>query len=157
MPDDNEMRHRRLRLRELIAKCFNGQQRALLDFVEKKTGKRPNQGEMSGLVKFNGKSFGDKKARALAEAIGLHRRWFDLPLGSNLLPSEWAPETTEPPPQSSGQAQQPIKDYSPTDPAIQDVITIMKLVNHDYRQQILGNAKMLLAEFRMKNPTQGSS
>lgn len=156
MPDDTEMRHRRLRLRELIDQCFNGQQRALLDFVEKKTGKRPNQGEMSGLTKDDGKSFGDKKAKALAESIGLHRRWFDLPLGSNLFHSEWSRDLPEKQPQASKQAQQQQQNYALTDPAIQEVISIMKSVNHDYQQQILGNAKMLLAEFRMKNPRQGA-
>ena len=145
------MRHRRIRLRELIDQCFSGQQRALLDFVEKKTGKRPNQGEMSGLTKDDGKSFGDKKAKALAESIGLNRRWFDLPLGSNLFQSDWLRDPTEKQYQSSKQVQQQEQNYALTSPAIQEIISIMKSVNHDYQQQILGNAKMLLAEFRIKN------
>lgn len=53
----------------------------------------PNQGEMSALVKdHGGKSFGDKKAKTLTEQIGLHRRWFDLPLGTSLKREDWGAE-----------------------------------------------------------------
>lgn len=81
--DDSETLHRRARLRELVSNAFGGEQKALLQHIFEKTGKRANQGEMSLLMRDNsGKSFGDKKAKTLTEQIGLPRRWFDLPVGS---------------------------------------------------------------------------
>lgn len=95
--DDRETLNRRARLRELIATCFNDRDKDLLDFIEQRTGKRPNQGELAGIQKNDGsKSFGDKKARTLTDQIGLHRYWFSMPLGSNLGRDKWllpSPET----------------------------------------------------------------
>lgn len=91
--DDEETLLRRARLRQLIDVCFESKDVLLLDFIEKKTGKRPNQGELSSLKKDNGgKSFGDKKARALAGQIGLCRHWFTMPLGANTSPEHWQSE-----------------------------------------------------------------
>ncbi len=88
--DDLETLNRRARLRELIEQCFGCRLIDLLRHIEQRTGKMPNQGELSALQKDNGgKSFGDKKARALAEQIGLHRRWFDFPVGVNLEQGRW--------------------------------------------------------------------
>ncbi|MFT0533966.1 S24 family peptidase [Castellaniella hirudinis] len=88
--DDADTRNRRARLRELIAHCFDGRDAALLDHIERRTGKRPNQGELSGLQKDHGpRSFGDKKARTLAEQIGLNRYWFDMTTGARLAQDEW--------------------------------------------------------------------
>jgi hypothetical protein len=89
--DDPETLNRRARLRELIQFAFDGQLVKLINHIEKQTGKKPNQGELSGLRKDNSpsKSFGDKKAKTLTEQIGLHRRWFDMPLGSNLERPRW--------------------------------------------------------------------
>ena len=98
--DDQETLHRRARLRELIQERFDGKDANLLRYVEDRTGKKPNQGELSGLQKDNsGRSFGDVKARNLTKQIGLHRRWFDMPLGACLNRSDWMsdyqPLTTE--------------------------------------------------------------
>lgn len=88
--DDAETLHRRARLRELIEKCFDNRLTDLLSHIEARTGKRPNQGELSALQKDHGpKSFGDKKAKTLAEQIGLHRHWFAMPRGSNVKKSDW--------------------------------------------------------------------
>lgn len=88
--DDAETLHRRLRLRELIDRCFNGRLTDLMSHIEGNTGKRPNQGELSALQKDHGpKSFGDKKARTLSQQIGLHRHWFSMPSGTNLNRGEW--------------------------------------------------------------------
>lgn len=87
--DDKETLHRRARFRELLSACFADSQGALLNHITA-NGFKPNQGELSALKKDHGpKSFGDKKAKTLAEQIGLHRRWFDMPLGTWLSPSEW--------------------------------------------------------------------
>lgn len=90
--DDKETLNRRARLRELIACEFESNDQNLLRFIAQKTGKMPNQGELSSIQKDNGKSFGDKKAKKLTEQIGLHRRWFDLPVGTNVKRSEWLNE-----------------------------------------------------------------
>lgn len=89
--DDAETLLRRARLRELVEHCFGGKQAALVRHIEARTGKRPNQGEISLLMKDHSpaKSFGDKKARRLCEQIGLSRRWFEMPLGSALQRHEW--------------------------------------------------------------------
>lgn len=89
--DDEETRRRRMRLAELINEAFCGEQARLLAHIRERTGKQPNQGEISGLIKLDNsaRSFGDKKARTLTEQIGLHRRWFDFPLGSNLTREQW--------------------------------------------------------------------
>lgn len=89
--DDRETLHRRARLRELIDHCFDGTIARLADHIRNNSGKTPNQAELSTLRKDNGpRSFGDKKAKILAEQVGLHRRWFDLPLGCNLDRHLWA-------------------------------------------------------------------
>lgn len=91
--DDKETLNRRARLRELIATCFDGKDAALLDHIQKRTGKRPNQGELSGLQKDHGaRSFGDKKAKTLTEQIGLHRRWFEFGPGENIEQIHWMAE-----------------------------------------------------------------
>lgn len=80
-----------MRLAELINAAFDGEQARLIAHIRDRTGKQPNQGEISGLIKLDNpaRSFGDKKARTLTEQIGLHRRWFDFPLGSNLTREQW--------------------------------------------------------------------
>lgn len=88
--DDAETLHRRSRLRELIERCFDARLTDLLAHIEARTGKRPNQGELSALQKDHGpKSFGDKKARKLTEQIGLHRHWFAMPAGTHLDREQW--------------------------------------------------------------------
>lgn len=97
--DDRETLNRRARLRELITVCFDGKDSKLLDYVEHRYGKRPNQGEISGLQKDNGsRSFGDKKAKTLTEQIGLHRRWFDMTTGAHLQRSDWLRDEQPPAP-----------------------------------------------------------
>lgn len=93
--DDEETRHRRLRLGELVEVCFGGEQKALRQHIASRTSKEPNQGEISGLLKLDNsaRSFGDKKAKTLTGQIGLHRRWFDMPLGANLRRDRWLSES----------------------------------------------------------------
>lgn len=94
--DDLETQNRRVRLKELLDTHFPGVggQRELLDYIEARTKKRPSQGELSLLLKE--KSFGIKKGIALSEQIGLSRKWFELPPGTNLKKEEWLNETVEP-------------------------------------------------------------
>lgn len=93
--DDKETLHRRARLRELIWAHFGdpseGGQAALREHIKNHKGVKVNQGELSGLLKDHNaaRSFGDKKARALADQIGLHRRWFDFPMGVNISRGDW--------------------------------------------------------------------
>jgi ribosomal protein L29 len=88
--DDDETLLRRARFRELIEHCFENKQALLGEHIQAKTGKKANSGELSTLKQDNGpRSFGDKKARALCEQIGLHRQWFAMPLGTNLRREEW--------------------------------------------------------------------
>ena len=88
--DTPDTLNRRARLRELIQHCFENHQAALLKHIESRTGKPHNQGEMSAIQRdHGGKSFGDKKAQALAKSIGLSRYWFDLPLGTNIDRADW--------------------------------------------------------------------
>ena len=88
--DDPETLNRRARLRELIRECFHDNMAELLRHIEANTGSPHNAGEMSAISRPNGgKPFGDVKARNLTKAIGLHRRWFDMPEGSNIRRSEW--------------------------------------------------------------------
>lgn len=93
--DDEETRHRRLRLGELVEACFGGEQKALRQHIAARTKKEPNQGEISWLLKLDNsaRSFGDKKAKNLTDQIGLHRRWFDMPLGANLRREQWLSES----------------------------------------------------------------
>lgn len=89
--DDKETKNRRLRLKELIDFCFDGRQADLIAHIHNKTGKTPNQGEISALLKTDsGKSFGYKKAGTLATQIGLNRSWFEMDLGTNLKRSSWS-------------------------------------------------------------------
>lgn len=85
--DSKETTNRRIRLKELINTCFEEKAENLLAYIEQRTGKRPNQGEISALQ--ISKSFGDKKAKRLAEQIGMHARWFEFPPGVNLSRSQW--------------------------------------------------------------------
>lgn len=95
--DDRETLHRRARLRELIDHCFDGTIARLADHIRSNSGKNPNQAELSTLRKDNGpRSFGDKKAKNLAEQVGLHRRWFDMPLGYNLDRHLWGSNAPTP-------------------------------------------------------------
>lgn len=88
--DDTETLHRRARLRELVDGAFDGTLARLVDHIHAKTGKLPNQAELSTLRRDNGpRSFGDKKAKTLTEQIGLHRRWFDFPIGTNIERTDW--------------------------------------------------------------------
>lgn len=90
MKDNKETRHRKARLRELVRECFGDSQRNLLEHIENVTGKKPNQGEISELQKDNSsKSFGYNKAGTLIKQIGLHRQWFEMPIGTNLDKSLW--------------------------------------------------------------------
>lgn len=91
--DDLETLNRRARLRELIELCFNSTTADLIRHITQRTGKTPNQGELSLIQRDNsGKSFGDKKAKGLTEMIGLHRRWFDFPIGTNTDRADWLKE-----------------------------------------------------------------
>lgn len=89
--DDKHTLNRRARLRELIREQFDGEQKKLLDHITKTTGKKANQGEISGLANDNsGRSFGEKKGRTLAEQIGLPCDWFEWPAGATLPLEGWA-------------------------------------------------------------------
>lgn len=89
--DDPETLNRRARLRELV-KTIGGRA-ALVSHIERRTGKRPNEGEISALQKDNGgKSFGYKKAGTLCEQVGLNRRWFEFPVGTCLDRAHWLDE-----------------------------------------------------------------
>lgn len=88
--DDEEMLHRRARLRELVEVAFGGRTVDLLAHIKARTGKDANSGELSSLQKDHGpKSFGDKKARTLTAQIGLHRHWFSQPMGCNIDSKQW--------------------------------------------------------------------
>lgn len=67
--DTEIVKTRRERLRELIKKRFGGKQSRLVD----DTG--INAGELSGLLRT--KHFGEKKARALEDQLGLPALWLD--------------------------------------------------------------------------------
>lgn len=67
--DTDIVKTRRERLRELITKRFGGKQSRLVD----DTG--INAGELSGLLRT--KHFGEKKARALEDQLGLPALWLD--------------------------------------------------------------------------------
>jgi len=91
--DDKETLNRRARLRELVLECFNNRDADILRHIENRTGKKPNQGEFSAIQRdHGGKPFGDKKAKNLTEQIGLHRSWFNMPVGSNIDPLTWMNE-----------------------------------------------------------------
>lgn len=88
--DDRETANRRARLRELIEVCFNDRLVDLQAHIRLHSGTEANQGELSALRKAgSSKSFGDKKAKTLAAQIGLHRRWFDWPVGTHTARDEW--------------------------------------------------------------------
>lgn len=87
--DNEETLNRRARFRELLRECFSDSRKALAEHI-KSRGHEPNLTELSNLKKDHGpRSFADKKAGMLAHEIGLNRRWFDMPLGSNLEKSHW--------------------------------------------------------------------
>lgn len=89
MVDKAQTRNRRLRLKELVDSQFGGEQKALLEHMRLR-GHTHSQPELSSLMKIDGpKSFGEEKARALAEKIGLGALWFDCPLGSYLERYNW--------------------------------------------------------------------
>lgn len=67
--DTDIVKTRRERLRELIARRFGGKQSRMVE----DTG--INAGELSGLLRT--KHFGEKKARALEEQLGLPALWLD--------------------------------------------------------------------------------
>lgn len=67
--DTDIVKTRRERLRELITKRFGGKQSRLVE----ETG--INAGELSGLLR--SKAFGEKKARALEDQLGLPAEWLD--------------------------------------------------------------------------------
>ena len=88
--DDAETLHRRARLRELIDHCFGGRLVDFAKYIEQRTNKPTNVGELSALRKdHSGRSFGDKKAKTLVEQIGLHRQWFSMPMGTNVDQDMW--------------------------------------------------------------------
>lgn len=131
--DDKETSNRRVRLRELIQTAFNGSLEELLRFIELRTGKRPNQGEMSALQKPEGKSFGDKKAKVLTEQIGLHRRWFDAQPGTNLGRDQWLADPNA---------------FS-TDDSFFNAYNLLKPANKRAAQQVIVG---LLASQKMESP-----
>lgn len=91
--DDAETLHRRARLRELVLHAFGNKDANLLAHIERRTGSKANQGELSALQKDHGsRSFGDKKAKTLTRQIGLDRHWFAMPIGTALDPTEWNQE-----------------------------------------------------------------
>lgn len=96
--DDRETLNRRARLRELISECFDGKLANLMDHIKDRTGKTPNQGELSALQRDHSaaKSFGDKKAKTLTEQVGLSRRWFDMPAGNQIRRDEWLVDVAPP-------------------------------------------------------------
>lgn len=96
--DDKETLNRRARLRELIRECFNDKPIELRRHIQARTGVEPNQGELAAIMKPNsGKSFADRKAKKLTEQIGLYRRWFDMPLGTDIDRSKWMSASILPP------------------------------------------------------------
>jgi hypothetical protein len=86
--DNKENLHRADRLKELVDAAFNGSIEDLRRHIKQRTGAEPNQGELSQL-RSGKKSFGYKKAGTLADQIGLNRKWFEMPTGTNLQMSEW--------------------------------------------------------------------
>ena len=126
--DAPEVLHRRARLRELIEKRFGGRQIDLINHIQDRTDKRPNQGELSALVNDNGnKSFGEKKGWSLAKQIGLSRNWFDLPLGSAL--ESRITETA---------IEQPVAAYiTHPSPEIVEMVRIMEGLDVSQRKQCL--------------------
>ncbi len=133
--DDRETLNRRARLRELIRECFDGKLANLMDHIKDRTGKTPNQGELSALQRDHSaaKSFGDKKAKTLTEQVGLSRRWFDLPTGSQITRDEWlidaAPSTRV------------VKLPKKQDPDIAEVVRLMEATDERGRILILGAAR----------------
>lgn len=152
--DDLETLNRRARLRELIAICFEGNSANLIRFIEQKTKKRPNQGELSSIQKDNGgKPFADKKARNLTLQIGLHRRWFDMPLGTNVQRELWlldAPIYDQAQPQTNKSASQEQKVYevpvkSKRQRSVDLLLNTVKQINDDGLERLIERA-MTLAE-----------
>ena len=130
--DAPEVLHRRARLRELIEKRFGGRQIDLINHIQDRTDKRPNQGELSALVNDNGnKSFGEKKGWSLAPSrralTNLSRNWFDLPLGSAL--ESRITETA---------IEQPVAAYiTHPSPEIVEMVRIMEGLDVSQRKQCL--------------------
>ena len=157
--DDSETLLRRARLRELIDVCFDGKDVLLLDFIERKTGKRPNQGELSALQKDNGgKSFGDKKARALAGQIGLDRYWFTMPVGANTsrehwlstIPTEWSREPQKyaayQEASDTGSNTQPIAvafERSPRQRLVDKLMALVEQIDDSGLENLIGRAELL--------------
>lgn len=150
--DDFETLNRRARLRELIAVCFEGNSANLIRFIEQKTNKRPNQGELSSIQKDNGgKPFADKKARNLTLQIGLHRRWFDMPLGTNVQREQWLLDTPiydQGPHQAGKTASQQQKVYrapikSKRQRAIDSLLDAAKQINDDGLERLIERAEIL--------------
>lgn len=144
--DDAETLHRRARLRELINTCFGGKDVYLLNHIEKRTGKRPNQGEISAIQKDNGsKSFGDKKAKVLTEQIGLDRFWFAKPLGSELSVSPQLGVLVSP------RVEQPFISYNQLSSDEQELVIAWRNCNHDQREMF-----RLLVDQVAKNATKAA-
>jgi hypothetical protein len=146
--DDAETLHRRARYRELLRECFSDSPSKLLNHIAAR-GFKANQGEISALKKDgSSKSFGDVKARVLAEQIGLHRRWFDWPLGAHLERQRWAlPLSQDEAPQ---QEADPVS-MLPTEE--QSLITAYRLASEETRENMLALASNVLA--RQKASQQG--
>lgn len=147
--DDKETLHRRAKLRELIRERFADRTVDLIQYIQERTGKKPNQGELSALQKDDsGKSFGDKKAKTLAEQIGLPRRWFDMPLGTAPGTSGLEPEISE----STAAAAIPENVKPKRGPSlepnqdIQAVVDLMRTTDDRGRQKIRLAAEDALAE-----------
>ena len=142
--DNPQTRNRRIRLNELITSAFNNKQKDLLGFILEKSGTRANQGELSGLCEYDGKSFGAKKAVTLCKQIGMHHLWFELPPGTNLDPSEWEKDPV-------GQQRNGVKEPAQIDvekpprsnlpKEIQEVVDLMLSMTQDGRTILLSVAR----------------
>jgi phage repressor protein C with HTH and peptisase S24 domain len=75
-PEPTSVTTRRQQLQLWIDERFGGVQSAFLEDVAARTGKPPNQGEMSGLLSGK-KSFGEKKARKLEFQAGMPDGYLD--------------------------------------------------------------------------------
>jgi hypothetical protein len=159
--DDSETLNRRARLRELIRECFGGKDEELLSFIERRTGKRPNQGELSAIKKDNAKSFGDKKARNLTVQIGLNRRWFDFPVGVNTKKEAWMNDFSPVAGEEQSNApsfSQALKKKSATmrESNIQRIIDLLHQTNDDGVKSVLRVAEGIVIDFPISKQAKSS-
>lgn len=159
--DDKETLNRRARLRELIESCFDNSDKGLLDHILLKTGIAANQGELSAIQKDHGKSFGDKKAKRLTELIGLHRRWFDFPSGTNVRRDQWLLENTKsagsPPIWESSVTSFKKKRKTRREESIDEIVRLMAVTNDDGIKAALLRMREFASEFPLINKQTTSS